>query len=255
MKHVFAVETEEQLTRYSAFAGQIRPRLEAYIEFLQSRMEVRELPRMIVWTSMEIATEGICDIPVPAYTNEYRVVMTPETETWRKLYLRQLDSLQRDDDSAGIYRKVYTHYQTKLGENHVMQILGHELAHHSEWFLEDFASDRSDGIWFEEGMAEYISRRYFLTEQEFAEEAEINQLLVDALRERYGRHSLENFGQATYEGDYAGIFYEYWRSFLAIKRITERHGGDLKSVFTSYHQWNAEGGRQTLLEWFGENDA
>ncbi len=32
-------------------------------------------------------------------------------------------------------------------------------------------------MWFEEGMAEYISRRYFLTDEEYAAEKETNRIL------------------------------------------------------------------------------
>jgi len=99
-------------------------------------------------------------------------------------------------------------------------------------------------------MVEYISRQYFLTEEEFEAETRVNQQLVDLLKERYGNHSLEQFGKSTYEGDYASIFFEYWRSFLTVKQIVEDYKGDIKAVFASYHKWNEECNGQTLLEWF-----
>ena len=250
MKHIYAVEAEIELIEYQKYVKSIEPKLNAYIDFLKKEYEVSELPKAIVWTSGDIATKLISDIPVPAYTNEHRVVMTPVLDTWRKIYLKQLDKLE---DNRKIEKDVNTirdYYRETLSENHVLQILGHELAHHSELFLEDFSSDYSDGIWFEEGMVEYISRQYFLTEEEFETETRVNQQLVDLLKERYGNHSLEQFGKSTYEGDYASIFFEYWRSFLAVKQIVEDYKGDIKAVFASYHKWNEECNGQTLLEWF-----
>ena len=132
-----------------------------------------------------------------------------------------------------------------------MQILGHEFVHHSELFMEDFDSDYDQGIWFEEGMCEYISRKYFLTAEEFQAEAEINTLLAAQFRNIYGNHSLEEFGQETYRNDYASIFYEYWRSFLAVQQIIDAHHGDISAVFRSYRKWYDEKSPLTLEQWFG----
>lgn len=243
MKFVFAVENEVELQKYRRIAASFRRRLEEYIQFLKMEYQVRELPRTILWTSFETATERISDIPVPAYTNEYRVVMTPDREVWRDIYLRQLEGI----NDCGEIRH---YYENELTEAHVLQILGHELAHHSELFLDDFDSGGETGIWFEEGMAEYISRRYFLNDAQFQREAEINQKIVNLLMPRYGHHSLEEFGKETYSGDYASIFFEYWRSFLAVKKIVEAYDGDVMEAFASYHQWHESASEKTLSEWF-----
>lgn len=166
--------------------------------------------------------------------------MTPEPASWQKIYLRQLEGLE---DCDGLRR----YYTEELSVNHILQILGHELAHHSPLFLDETDA----GIWFEEGMAEYISRRYFLTDAEYEREYRCNLTLVELLKERYGDHSLEDFGAATYEGDYASIFFEYWRSFLAVHQIVENHSGDVKAVFDSYHRWSETKHQTTLLDWFG----
>lgn len=145
---------------------------------------------------------------------------------------------------------MFRYYENKLSENHVLQILGHEFVHHSGLFLDGFDTGYESGIWFEEGMCEYISRKYFLTGTEFDEEAQINALLVGLLWERYGNHSLEDFGAATYKGDYAGIFFEYWRSFLAVREIVERFDGNVRAVFLEYHRWHQSGSGKTLAAWF-----
>ena len=137
-----------------------------------------------------------------------------------------------------------------MNDNRLLSILGHERAHHSEWFPDfDDEDAREAGIWFEEGMVEYIGRKYFLTPEAFAAEARINRLLVELLTPQYGRHSLEDFGSAAYEGDYASIFFEYWRSFLTVEKLVGQFG-DLRAVFQAYHQWYEISSGQTLTEWF-----
>ena len=249
MKHVFAVDSAEKLRQYQQFVSEIQPELDDYIHFLSNEYAATDLPRAIVWTDSTTATSLISDIPIPAYTNEFRVVMCPEPDSWREVYLKQLDGLPESPA-----RQALQDYYSSLSYHHVMQILGHELAHHSQWFLDEFSSDTSNGIWFEEGMAEYISRRYFLTEEEFNAEAHYNQQLVTMLNGVYGGHSLEDFGAATYEGDYASIFFEYWRSFLAVNRLVDAHGGNVRAVFAAYHHWARSGSGQTLSDWFQIRD-
>ena len=247
MRLLFAAEDEREFRAYEAAAQRLQPRLEAYIRFLAEEYEVQELPRAVVWTGREAATELLSAIPVPAYTNEYRIVFCPDPAVWRDIWLRQLEGLA-DSPAA---REIRTYYETAVNDSRLLSILGHELAHHIALFPDfDDAGARESGIWFEEGMAEYIGRRYFLTEEAFAAEARIDRLLVELLEPRYGGHPLEDFGASTYEGDYASIFFEYWRSFLAVEELVRRSGG-VREVFRSYRQWSAEGRGRTLEEWFG----
>lgn len=224
MEHIFAVRDEAQLRRYREFISEIQPRLDEYLAYLDREFGVESFPRAIVWTDERTATKLISDIPIPAYTNDYRVVFTPDLDVWRNIYLHQLDGLPESPE----VREIRDYYTQMLTQNHVLQILGHEFAHHIDLF-ED--SDNERGIWFEEGMAEYISRRYFLTGEEFRREAEINRLLVKLQKSRYGNHSLEDFGRETYAGDYASVFFEYWRSFLAVSKLVEACGGDIRRTF------------------------
>lgn len=245
MEHIYAVETSNQLEAYQDFVSQIQVDLEKYIANLQDNFQVTSLPRAIVWTSKKIATTLISNIPIPAYTNDHRIVMCPETGAWRDIYLRQLDGITGDASS-----EIRNYYRTALNRRHILQILGHELAHHSELFIDE-VYDSGEGIWFEEGMAEYVSRRYFLTGEEFQQEAHINRLLVALYEERNKSHSLQTFGKSTYRYDYAAIFYEYWRSFLAVNHIVEQHGGNIQAVFLSYRQWFESHSELTLEQWFG----
>lgn len=250
MKHIFLTENSEELARYKRFSSKTESKLNDYIAYLKAQFCVVDLPRTIVWTSKDIATKYISDIPIPAYTNEFRIIISPNVEDWRGVYLRQIEEYQSDRTPDDRLEKIIRYYDHCLSDDHIMQILGHELAHHSELFLDDFSSSESNGIWFEEGMAEYISRKYFLSEDEFEQELQINSALVDLYQIHHGNNSLEEFGRATYKTDHATIFYEYWRSFLAINQIVESFGGDIDAVFQSYHEWNQSSSKLTLSEWF-----
>ena len=246
MEHVFAVKDQEELARYQAFLREVRPRLEEYIRFLQAEYQTEELPRCIVWSDADIAARLVSDIPVPAYTNDFRVMFTPDLTAWREVYLRQLDGLAE----SGAVAELRDYYANRLSRNNVLQVLGHELAHHSALFPDGFDEYPSPSAWFEEGMAEYISRKWFLTDEEFDAEARVNRQLVELLEGRYGGHPLEDFGAHLKEGDLSGLFFDYWRAFLAVSRVVERCGGVLEA-FRALRQWSGADTDRTLAEWLG----
>ena len=87
MEHIYAVQTAEELAVRQQFVRESRDRVEEYIRFLEREYAVEELPRCVVWTTRSIATELVSGIPLPAYTNDYRVMFDPELEDWRDIYL------------------------------------------------------------------------------------------------------------------------------------------------------------------------
>lgn len=239
MDFLYAVMNPEELQKFRTFSDQIQIRLQSYLDILEDRYRVTDLPGCIVLASAKTATERISNIPLPAYTNELRTVFCPELPAWCAFYLQQLDGSELPE--------VRHYYETMLTENHILQILGHEFVHHSELFLDEaYESAR----WFEEGMCEYISRRFFLTEEQFQEEARINDLLVEAYDRKWGNHPLEGFCADTYEGSYASIFHFYWISFLAVNRIIQHYNDDIMAVFQAYHRWFESGMSCPLSEWF-----
>lgn len=249
IENIYAVKSNDELIEYQDFVKEIQPRLMEFINFLKSEYAVFELPKTIVWTSYEIATKLISNIPIPAYTNDFRIVITPNIDVWRSIYLEQLSSIDKGDT----YNELLRYYNSQLSINYILQILGHELAHHIPLFIGEDDTSLDNGIWFEEGMVEYISRRYFLTSDEFNREHKYNSILVNILKNKYGKHSLNEFGASTYDGDFASIFFEYWRSYLAVHTIINNHNGDIHQVFASYHDWYNKGKENnvSLLEWFG----
>ncbi|HFI0255581.1 TPA: elongation factor Tu [Streptococcus suis] len=240
MKDLFLVSDEKQLADYTDFVERHRTVLKNYLVYLQTHFQVEDLPDVIVWSDKEAATRFVRDCPIPAYTNDIRMVMTPDLKVWKDIYLKQIENYSTEDT-----QEIVAHYHS-LSDNHLLQIIGHELAHQSEQFL-DYEEET---MWFEEGMVEYISRSYFLTKEEFDREKQINQQLVHLFQTKNGHHPLSQFGQATYQEDYASMFYEYWRSFLAIDYLVEKFG-TAEAVFAEYHRWNNENRPVDLLTWFG----
>ena len=243
MENLYLVKDENQLVAFRDFIAKNAAKLQDYLAFLKDEFAVYDLPKAIIWSDFDSATQIIREIPMPAYTNDKRMVMTPELPVWKDLYLLQLENYETSYQT----RAIESHYKSLSG-NSLLQIVGHELAHWSEHFSDDF-----DGygayIWFEEGMAEYISRKYFFTDEEFRAEKACNQSLVKLFQKKHGWHSLNDFGTSTYQGNYASIFYEYWRSFLTVDKLVENLGS-VQAVFNSYHHWENTDKTLPLLDWF-----
>ncbi len=246
MRYGFSISNSEEFYRYQAFMLRNKDKIEEYIDYLEENFRVEHLPKLIVLSNYEIATEVHGNIIIPAYTNDVRMVLTPDLEVWKAIYLQQIS----DYDGSAAVEEIKEYYTNSLSENHILQLVGHELAHHSELFMGDFESDREEGIWFEEGMAEYISSRYFLTTAEMEQSKKCEIALIKLFEEKYGHDSIETFGENTYDGSYASIFYNYWRSSLMIERLVDELG-TIDSVFEKYHEWYSTGTKLSLAQWFG----
>lgn len=243
MKHIYAVNSAETLDSYQSLSEGFIQQIQSFLDYLRAEFAVVSLPRCVVWTDRETATHLISDVPIPAYTNDYRTVFCPEINVWRDIYLQQLAKADTWE--------IRQYYNQELTNRHVLQILGHEFVHHSDLFIDD-AFSRSQ--WFEEGMCEYISRRFFLSGKEFERAVYIQQLLVSHWEERNGKTSIESFDASTYLDSYDAIFYHYWRSFLAVKLLIEQHNGDIMAVFRKYQLWYQKGHPIPLLDWFQQHE-
>lgn len=240
MEFIYAVRSCDELQQYQVFSDRIRQPLEDFLSFAEKIYAVSALPKAVVLTGEEVATKLISDIPLPGYTNEHRTVFCPDIPVWQAIYLRQLEGMENAE--------IRSYYEFALTERHILQILGHEFIHHSDLFIDE-AYEKAR--WFEEGMCEYISRSYFLTEDDFREEARINQLLVRGFEAVQGTQSLEAFCADTYHEKYAHIFYFYWKSFLAVNALVNRFQGDVAAVFREYRRWFSESPSMPLSQWFG----
>ncbi|MCW6661323.1 hypothetical protein NHG28_03690 [Aerococcaceae bacterium NML201209] len=241
MQSIYAYETLTEGKQMQVEVERIIPCLEAYIAYLRKNYQLNELPQAIVWTSKNIATKVLSNVPIPAYTNNQRIVVTPNIDEWRQFW-REI--LPKDVPS---YMQAYFRDWEMV---HVIQIIGHEITHHLDEFVGDFLEEEKEEIWFEEGMVEYLSREYFLTLQQFQEVVRIETDLVYYFEGKYGVSSIEDFERKTYEAqELIEVFYYYWKSFLKVYELVDKAGSP-KVVFDIYHQWLQERTDKSLLEWF-----
>ncbi len=239
MKFVYSVQSDLEYKEFNTFYTHNIGKINNYIDFIAEVYNVEFLPEYIVLSNFEMATRVHSNITIPAYTNDIRMVINPDIEVWRDIYLKQLEGYTEDNR----LNTVKNHYVEEMSENYILQIIGHELTHHSEFFLDDGET------WFEEGMVEYISRKYFLTEGEYELERYSNRILIDLFEEKFGCKPLNEFDSLRYHENYAEILYYYWRSFLTIELLVNTLGS-IENVFDSYHKWDKEGRVVTLTEWF-----
>lgn len=243
MKHIFAFESIEEYAEYEPIIQRFQERLADYLHTLQQNYALTDKPKGIVWTSAELATSVLSEIPIPAYTNKDLIYFSPDLGAWRSLFLGQLDGKVLPH-----IREFYDNYS----ENHLFTIVAHELTHHSDLFPDDFDEEREDSIWFEEGMCEYLPRKLLLSAAEFADIAAVEQELVAEFADQYGSRPLDEFGSGSYGAGMSSIMFDYWRSFLAVRYLVEeRFGNDIQAVFAKYHRWHNDGRRVSLTEHFG----
>ncbi|WP_203333528.1 hypothetical protein [Planococcus beigongshangi] len=242
MKHIYAFENREDYDKYEPIIQRFSERLAAFEQTMEKGFALNDKPKGVLWTSAELATSVLSEIPVPAYTNRDLIYISPDLEAWRTLFLTQLDG----KDLPHI-RKFYENYS----ENHLFTILAHELTHHSDLFPDEFDGEREDSIWFEEGMCEYLPKKLLLSQAEFDDIVAVETELVEVFKAQYGSRSMDEFGSSSYFGSLSSIMFDYWRSFLAVKfLVEERFGNDIQAVFADYHKWHEEGCKMPLAEYF-----
>lgn len=245
MKQIYTFETKEEYEKYQDTIQRFSKKLNEYQKILEREYALVDMPKGILWTTEELATTVFSEIPIPAYTNKDLIYMTPDIETWQRIFIKQLDGKKLPS--------VQRFYESST-EKEMLIILAHELTHHSDLFLDDFDDEREEGIWFEEGMCFYLPRKILLNEKEFNEITYVETELFETFKDEYGNHSLDDFGSSSYQGSLSGIMFDYWRSYLAVKSLVEiSANNDVKLVFEKYHKWDKEGRKVSLAEYFDIN--
>ncbi|MBM6615537.1 hypothetical protein JTF06_11645 [Desemzia sp. RIT804] len=245
MKQIFAFENENQMMLHKDLAHSMFQRLQPYQLYLQQEFALKESPKAVVWTPADLATTIFSTVPIPAYTKKNIIYMSPIVEEWQSIFFEQLDS--RD-------LPVIKNYYEQNTKSQMMEILAHELTHHSDLFLEEFdVGDWEKDIWFEEGMCFYLPRKFLLDDQAFDEISAVERTLVKEFKDTYGQHPLSDFGSTSYKGNMTSIMYDYWRSFLAVKKLIDRAEGDIKQVFSQYQDWYNSGKKNSLMDYFQIN--
>ncbi|MFC4410784.1 hypothetical protein ACFOZY_10195 [Chungangia koreensis] len=242
MRKILAFETKEEFALHEELISRLSDRLTEYQQLLIENYALTELPKGVIWTSEELATSVFSEIPIPAYTNENFIYITPDLEAWKRIFSKQLDGKDLPE--------IDKFYEKNL-ESELLVILAHELTHHSDWFIDEFGDERNNSIWFEEGMCFYLPRKLLLNESEFDEITQVETALVQEFYDQYGNHSLDDFGSESYFGSLSSIMFDYWRSYLKVKELVEDWANhDINKVFAEYHKWNREGRKLPLTEYF-----
>lgn len=241
MKQIFAFEKEKDFRDFKGIGERLFKGIADYKEYLIHEFSLSDVPKAVVWTSDELATQVFSKVPIAAFTNKDLIYMSPDLDKWREMFLSQLEN--RNIPAA-------RNFYESFSENHLLVILAHELTHHLDLFPDEF-DEREDSIWFEEGMCFYLPRKTLLTEQEFQEISHIESQLVKTFADKYGQHSLDQFGSSSYSESLTSIMFDYWRSYLAVKNLVEKHsGGDIARVFREYEKWHREGRKLSLTAYF-----
>lgn len=83
------------------------------------------------------------------------IYMSADHDYWEQYLTALLPEVLKDK---------YTSYYTEHTKDEMLAILGHELAHHINLFLAEFDEEKPtcEDMWFEEGMATYLPRKFFL---------------------------------------------------------------------------------------------
>src|SRR5574344_1479982 len=97
MKYIYSVDNIGEFKCYQNFIKEKSKILQDYINYLKSNYKVYELPKYLLLSNIEIATNALSDISIPAYTNDIRIVFTPEIDIWREIYKRQLINYGNDE--------------------------------------------------------------------------------------------------------------------------------------------------------------
>lgn len=232
MKSILSFETAIESAQHEALTIRLMQRLEEFERVLKDDFQLKVLPKAVIWTSNVLATTVFSSIPIPAYTRQDFIYLSPELDVWRNLMIQQLDDKELPTVRA---------YFEQFGEDHLLEILAHELTHHIELFVDDFDEEREDSIWFEEGMCFYLPRKLLMSDAYFEEITAIEQQMVEAFKETYGHHLLDDFGSGSYAESLSSIMFDYWRSYLKVKEIVDKNEGDIRKVFKLYHDWDKSG--------------
>lgn len=242
IKQVFAFESTKETEKYKVITDNLLIKIENYIEILEQEYKLIDFPKAIVWTTSELATTVFSNVPIPAYTNDRFICITPDINTWKKIF---------GDINKDIPNKDITDYYQNISTNFLLAMLGHEFTHHLDLFLDDFEDDRYSGIWFEEGMCDYLSRKYLLSNEDFERISQIEWEYIMHYKDIFKPSSIEEFGAESYSNSMEKIMYDYHRSFHTVKKLVEEVGkGDPKKIFELYHIWDSEGRKTSLSDYF-----
>ena len=96
MENLYLVKDDSQLATFRDFVVRNTEKLKDYQSFLKNELAVCDLPQAVIWSSFNAATQIIRESAVPAYTNNRRMVMTPDLAVWKELYFLTEEEFQAE---------------------------------------------------------------------------------------------------------------------------------------------------------------
>lgn len=238
MKYAVSVTETAQAKSIETAGKSLLDHLSEYAKSLE-KVTTFEYPRGVVFHDLQSATELYSTIPIPAYTSRDLIHIDPRVETWKAIFL------------STATHSTAVEYYNNLDTTDVAAIIAHELTHHSEFFHDDFEGDR-ENMWFEEGMCEYLSKKFMLSEAKFQAIQQAEDQLIDDYKKTYGEYTLDQFGESGYRGSqseaFSAAFYDYWRSSKTVTRLVQEHFcGDVQALIACYEKWEQN---EPLHEYF-----
>lgn len=153
MKPIYTFEIADDLNKYHADITYFHTQINDFQKYLEDYFQLKDVPKGVFWTS-RFVMEEVLENQYPL-TRDEAIYMCADQDYWAQ-YLTELLPEALKDKYASFYA-VYT-------KDEMLAILGHELTHHIDLFLAEFDEEHPtcEDMWFEEGMATYLPRKFFL---------------------------------------------------------------------------------------------
>ncbi|WP_414051419.1 hypothetical protein [Macrococcus animalis] len=245
MKPIFTFENSSDVEKYRNDILIYHNRMNDYQEYLESNFQLYDIPKGVFWTSSFVMAK-VLNKSVPAFTRDEAIYMCADHDYWKDYFINLLP-----DE----FKQQYTDFYHKNTKNEILAIFGHELTHHVDLFLAEFDEENPtcEDMWFEEGMATYLPRKFFFDDTLFNEIYKLELSLYEHYVNEFGDLPLENFTYDIYSYSNEYIMYHYWISFVKITQLVDHVNGDVAYLLKLYHDWDAAGRTVSLSHYFEEN--
>lgn len=242
MKSIYTFEVADDLNKYQNDITNFHTQLNAFETYLVEQFQLKDKPKGVFWTS-RFVMEEVLEKPVPAFTRDEAIYMCADSNYWEQYFKALLPEALKDK---------YTSFYEMHTKDEMLAILGHELAHHIDLFLAEFDEEHPtcEDMWFEEGMATYLPRKFFFDDELFNNIYHLEKSLYEYYLNDFGDLPLEHFTYDIYSHPKEYIMFHYWMSFIKVTEMVKRANGDASHVFKLYHDWDTAGRKVSLLDYF-----
>lgn len=244
IKNIYAFETKEEYHQVEKTISNLKNQIVNYQKILEDKYFLLEPPKAIVWTSSFAAKNIFSNTWTMAYTRQDSIFISVNKVDWLEVFHEQLDgnNITEIDD-----------YYTNNIDLQLRELVCHELTHHIDLFPGDFDDYELFDMWFEEGMAFYLPRKYLLSDEEFKDIYHVEKKLFQVLNSKYGNHSILEFGKGEIEKSIPSMMFDYWRSFLLVNYLIENKFVDDMDFFEQYNKFFPKRREVSFEEYFGVN--